>query len=87
MTSPKTEEVLAWLKREEIEIGRQITLLELQARLATANKRMDISYITHMINMVKYEQSTLERLGVTVHVNPEALYRKVGFGIKGEPGF
>lgn len=87
MASPKEIDVLAWLKREEIDIHDRLAIRRLQLALAGARNRSQKSYYQHMLNMAAYEINVLEPLGVTAHVNPDNIYRPVGFGIKGESGF
>jgi hypothetical protein len=87
MTSPKTDEVLTWLKQEEIKAKDRGLIMDLQAELANATTRSSLSYWTHIARMQAYQTSTLSKLGVSLHFNPGNLYRPLGFGIKGQPGY
>jgi hypothetical protein len=87
MTSPKETDVLAWLKREEIDVRDPKAIMRLQMKLAAATSRSQQSYYKHMLNMAAYQVNTLKPLGVTAIVHPESLYRTVGFSIEGKPGF
>lgn len=87
MASPKETDVMSWLTREEINIRDPLTITKLQLKLSGATNPSLKSYYQHILNMAGYQINVLQPLGVTTYVHPENLFRTVGFGVVGKPGF